>query len=104
MKPTAYLVNTARGAIVDETALAKLLSERTIAGAALDVFVQEPLPPSSPLCRLDNVVLAPHLGWPTDASFNAFAENAVENILSYAEGKLLRAINPEAAERRRKPA
>jgi len=102
MKPTAYLVNTARGAIVDEPALAKLLSERAIAGAALDVFVVEPLPPSSPLLRLDNVVLAPHLGWPTDASFNAFAENAVENILSYIDGKLVRAINPEAAERRQK--
>jgi phosphoglycerate dehydrogenase-like enzyme len=102
MKPTAYLVNTARGAIVDEAALAKLLADRVIAGAALDVFVEEPLPRPSPLLKLDNVVLAPHLGWPTDASFNAFAENAVENILSYVDGKLLRAINPEAAERRRK--
>jgi phosphoglycerate dehydrogenase-like enzyme len=104
MKPTAYLVNTARGAIIDEAALAKLLADRVIAGAALDVFVEEPLPKSSPLLKLDNVVLAPHLGWPTDASFNAFAENAVENILSYVEGKLLRAINPEAADRRKKPA
>jgi phosphoglycerate dehydrogenase-like enzyme len=101
MKPTSYLVNTARGAIVDEPALARILEQKAIAGAALDVFVEEPLPKTSPLARLDNVVLAPHLGWPTDASFLKFAENAVENVLSYMDGKLVRAINPEAAERRK---
>jgi phosphoglycerate dehydrogenase-like enzyme len=101
MKPTAYLINTARGAIVDEAALARILEQNAIAGAALDVFVEEPLPKASPLAKLDNVVLAPHLGWPTDASFLKFAENAVENVLSYMDGKLIRAINPEAAERRK---
>jgi phosphoglycerate dehydrogenase-like enzyme len=101
MKPTAYFVNTARGAIVDEAALAKILAENAIAGAALDVFVEEPLPRTSPLAKLDNVVLAPHLGWPTDAGFHGFAENAVENILNYLDGKLTRALNPEAAGRRR---
>jgi phosphoglycerate dehydrogenase-like enzyme len=101
MKPTAYFVNTARGAIVDEAALAKILAENAIAGAALDVFVEEPLPRTSPLAKLDNVVLAPHLGWPTDAGFHGFAENAVENILNYMDGKLTRALNPEAAGRRR---
>jgi D-3-phosphoglycerate dehydrogenase len=103
MKKSAYLINTARGAIVDENALAEILQEKAIAGAALDVFVEEPLPKTSPLTKLDNVVLAPHLGWPTDAGFRGFAENAVENILSYMEGKLIRAINPEAIERRQKP-
>jgi phosphoglycerate dehydrogenase-like enzyme len=103
MKKSAYLINTARGAIVDENALAGILQEKAIAGAALDVFVEEPLPKTSPLTKLDNVVLAPHLGWPTDAGFRGFAENAVENILSYMEGKLIRAINPEAIERRQKP-
>jgi phosphoglycerate dehydrogenase-like enzyme len=100
MKKSAYFINTARGAIVDEPALAKILRENAIAGAALDVFVEEPLPQASPLAKLDNVVLAPHLGWPTDAGFHGFAESAVENILSYMEGKLIRAINPEALERR----
>ncbi|HXG51366.1 MAG TPA: D-2-hydroxyacid dehydrogenase family protein [candidate division Zixibacteria bacterium] len=97
MKPTAYLVNTARGAIVDEAALVRLLEERAIAGAALDVFVEEPLPRESPLLRLDNVVLTPHLGWPTDSGFAGFAENSVKNILDYMEGRPLeRLINPQA--------
>jgi phosphoglycerate dehydrogenase-like enzyme len=102
MKKTAYFINTARGAIVDENALFKVLDEKAIAGAALDVFVEEPLPKSSPLTKLDNVVLAPHLGWPTDAGFHGFAENAVENILNYMDGKLTRAVNPEALQRRKR--
>jgi phosphoglycerate dehydrogenase-like enzyme len=101
MKPTAYLVNTARGAIVDEPALVRILQEKAIAGAALDVYVQEPLPADHPLLSLDNVVLAPHLGWPTDSGFEGFAENAVANILDYMEGKLTRALNPEALEYRK---
>ena len=104
MKKSAYLVNTARGAIVDETALVKVLKENAIAGAALDVFVEEPLPKNHPLVELDNVVLAPHLGWPTDSGFEGFAENAVTNILDYMDGKLTRALNPEALKRRRQPA
>ena len=101
MKNTAYLVNTARGAIVDETALIRVLEEKAIAGAALDVFSKEPLPPDSPLLDLDNVVLTPHIGWPTDKGYEEFAEHVVENILSYTKGKLLRAINPEAMEKRK---
>lgn len=103
MKNSAYLVNTARGAIVDETALVKLLREKSIAGAALDVFAEEPLPPHSPLLDLDDVVLTPHAGWPTDQGYEEFAEHAVENILSYMEGKPLRAVNPEAVETRKLP-
>ena len=102
MKKSAYLVNTARGAIVDETALVKVLKEKAIAGAALDVFVEEPLPKNHPFLELDNVVLAPHLGWPTDSGFEGFAENAVTNILDYMNGKLTRALNPEALQHRRK--
>jgi phosphoglycerate dehydrogenase-like enzyme len=102
MKKSAYLVNTARGAIVDEIALVKVLKERAIAGAALDVFVEEPLRKNHPLLDLDNVVLAPHLGWPTDSGFEGFAENAVTNILDYMDGKLTRALNPEALQHRRK--
>jgi phosphoglycerate dehydrogenase-like enzyme len=100
MKKSAYLVNTARGAIVDEAALVRVLKENVIAGAALDVFVEEPLPKNHPLLDLDNVVLTPHLGWPTDLSFEHFAENAVTNILDYMDGTLTRALNPEALKNR----
>ena len=103
MKQSAYLVNTARGAIVDEMALVKILQEKAIAGAALDVFVEEPLPKNHPITQLDNVVLTPHLGWPTDSGFEGFAENAVTNILDYMAGKLTRALNPEAMSNRGKP-
>jgi phosphoglycerate dehydrogenase-like enzyme len=102
MKKSAYLVNTARGAIVDEPALVKILQENTITGAALDVFVEEPLAKNHPLLGLENVVLTPHLGWPTDSGFEGFAENAVTNILDYREGKLTRALNPEALNYRRR--
>jgi phosphoglycerate dehydrogenase-like enzyme len=104
MKKTAYLVNTARGAIVDEEALVACLRQGAIAGAALDVFTEEPLPQSSGLLQLDNVVLTPHLGWPTDSGFEGFAETATENILSYMEGNLVRALNPEALDQRKKRA
>jgi D-3-phosphoglycerate dehydrogenase / 2-oxoglutarate reductase len=102
MKKSAYLINTARGAIVDERALIKILHEQAIAGAALDVFVEEPLAANHPLLQLDNVVLTPHLGWPTDSGFAGFAENAVTNILDYMDGKLTRVINPEALQNRAK--
>jgi len=100
LKKSAYLINTARGAIVDEMALVQMLKENAIAGAALDVFVEEPLPKNHPLLELENVVLAPHLGWPTDSGFAGFAENAVTNILDYMQGKLTRALNPEALQHR----
>ena len=103
MKKSAYLINTARGAIVDEKALVKILREQAIAGAALDVFVEEPLAANHPLLQLDNVVLTPHLGWPTDSGFTGFAEHAVENILDYMEGKLTRVVNPKALQNRAKP-
>jgi D-3-phosphoglycerate dehydrogenase / 2-oxoglutarate reductase len=102
MKKSAYFVNTARGAIVDEQALVRVLADNAIAGAALDVFVEEPLPAKHPILELDNVVLTPHLGWPTDSGFEGFAENAVANILEYMDGKLTRALNPEALQHRAK--
>lgn len=103
MGPTTLLVNTARGAIVDEDALVRVLREGALGGAALDVFVEEPLPTDSPLRKLDNVVLTSHIGWPSDASYAEFAESAVEVVEAYLEGKLLRALNPEAREARRVP-
>lgn len=85
MRPTAFFVNTARGAIADEAALVKLLQERAIAGAALDVFSEEPLPADHPLLALDNVVLTAHLGWPTDSTYAGFAEAAVRRVEEYLD-------------------
>ncbi len=69
MKPTAYLVNTARGPIVDEAALLETLQQKKIAGAAVDVFSVEPLPVDHPFRKLDNIVLTPHLGYVTRGDF-----------------------------------
>ena len=87
MKPSAYLVNTARGPIVTETALVAALREKRIAGAGLDVFDQEPLPSGHPLTKLDNVVLAPHIGWPTDDGYERFAASACDVLLAYLDGR-----------------
>lgn len=100
MRPTAYLVNTARGAIVDEAALARLLAEHAIAGAALDVFVQEPLPAGHPFTQLENVVMTSHLGWPTDLTYAGFTEDCARQIEMYLRGDYSKVENPEALKNR----
>lgn len=92
MKPTAYLINTARGPIVDETALLEALQQKTIAGAGLDTFSHEPLPVDHPLRKLDNVVLTPHLGYVTEENYRRYYEGMVEDIAAWLDGKPLRVM------------
>ena len=96
MKPTAYLINTARGPLVDEMALIDAIQQRRIAGAGLDVFEQEPVDPGNPLLHLDNVVLTPHIGFVTRESYAQLVGGAVENILNYLDGNPTNVSNPEA--------
>jgi D-3-phosphoglycerate dehydrogenase len=94
MKPSAYLLNTARGALVDEVALYDVLAAKRIAGAAIDVFQTEPLPATSPLLTLDNVVVTPHVAWVTDAGTDRMMRHPVENILAFLEGAPKFVVNP----------
>jgi D-3-phosphoglycerate dehydrogenase len=80
MKPSAYLINTARGPVVDEDALVTALNEQIIAGAGLDVFEDEPLASSSPLCRMDNVLLAPHNANSSPQAWERVHENTIRNL------------------------
>ncbi len=92
MKPSSYLVNTARGPIVDETALLEALKTRKIAGAAVDVFSVEPLPTDHPFRKLDNLVLTPHLGYATKETFIAHYNQMVEGIDAWFRGEPLRRL------------
>jgi phosphoglycerate dehydrogenase-like enzyme len=93
MKPTAYLVNTARGPIVDEAALVHALQSRSIAGAGLDVFDEEPLPHDHPFKRLDNTLLMPHAGYVTEEQYRVRYRDTVEDVAAYLEGAPLRVLN-----------
>ena len=95
MKPTAYLVNTSRGPIVEEAALVDALGTGAIAGAALDVFDEEPLPRGHPLLALDNVVLTPHLGYVTRENYAVFYGEAAEDVAAFLRGTPERVLNPD---------
>jgi phosphoglycerate dehydrogenase-like enzyme len=92
MKPTALLVNTSRGPIVDEDALVHALLERRIGGAALDVFDVEPLPERHILRRLDNVIVTPHIGYVTEGQYKTFYQDAVENIAAFVASDPIRVL------------
>src|SRR6202521_5926908 len=92
MKPTSYLVNTARGPIVDEAALLETLQQNKIAGAAIDVFSVEPLPTDHPFRKLDNIVLTPHLGYVTEEGFRSHYSQMVEGIDAWFKGEPVRRL------------
>jgi phosphoglycerate dehydrogenase-like enzyme len=92
MKPTAYLINTARGPIVDEAALVDALENRRIAGAGLDVFDVEPLPRDHPFCRLPNTVLTPHIGNVSRDAYAVHYEQLAENVTAWLDGNPIRRI------------
>jgi phosphoglycerate dehydrogenase-like enzyme len=88
MKPGSLLINTSRGAIVDENALVEALTKGHLAGAGLDVFAREPLAVDSPLRKLDNVILTPHIGWTVEEVFEEFAQIACRQLLEFLNGTL----------------
>jgi phosphoglycerate dehydrogenase-like enzyme len=96
MKPSAYLINTARGAVLDETALIRALREGWIAGAALDAFIMEPLPPDHPLRTAPNLLLTPHqasFGVETGARVSAAAAQAIADLKAGRKPQWV--VNPE---------
>jgi D-3-phosphoglycerate dehydrogenase len=92
MKPSAYIINTSRGPIIDEAAMLTALREKKIAGAGLDVFDIEPLPTDHPLRKLDNVVLTPHLGYVSVQNYQAYFAGVVDDIRGFLDGKPVRVM------------
>jgi phosphoglycerate dehydrogenase-like enzyme len=93
MKPSALLINTSRGPIVNQAALVEALGKRRIAGAAVDVYDEELLPADHPLRKVENLLLTPHLGYVTEENYRMIYGCAVENIRAFRDGKPVRAIN-----------
>jgi phosphoglycerate dehydrogenase-like enzyme len=94
MKPSAILVNTSRGPVVDEAALVEALTDGRIAGAGLDVFDREPLPAGSPLLAAPRTVLTPHLGYVTRRTYEVFYREAVEDVAAFLAGSPVRVLAP----------
>jgi phosphoglycerate dehydrogenase-like enzyme len=92
MKPTAYIINTSRGPIIEEAALVDALKNLRIAGAGIDVYDVEPLPPDHPLLKLNNTVLSPHLGYVTQENFKTYYTQAVENVAAWLDGQPIRVL------------
>ena len=92
MKPDAYLVNTSRGPIIEETALIDVLRAGRIGGAALDVFDREPLPNDHPFLGLDNVIISPHMAYVTEENLKEFYSETVEDIVSWLNGDPIRIL------------
>jgi len=99
MKPTAVLVNTSRGPVLDEAALIAAVEQRKLAHAALDVYSREPLPLDHPLRRMENVTLSPHLGYLNTDVFGHFYGESVKNIEAWLDGKPINVVNPEALQK-----
>ncbi|WIG58679.1 MAG: D-3-phosphoglycerate dehydrogenase [Ktedonobacterales bacterium] len=96
MKPTAFLINISRGDLIDQDALITALRERQIAGAGLDVFAQEPLPPESPLWRMPNVLISPHISGASDHYSRRFTDLYLDNIRRYRAGEpLVNVVNAQ---------
>lgn len=93
MKPTAFLINTSRGPLVDEPALAEALCAGRIAGAALDVLAQEPPPAANPLLTARNCIITPHLAWATRAARSRLMSIAVANVRAFLEGRPQNVVN-----------
>jgi phosphoglycerate dehydrogenase-like enzyme len=100
MKPTAYIINTSRGPLIDEAALLAALREGKIAGAGLDVFDVEPLPLEHPYRKMDNVVLTPHLGYVAAQNYRTYFAGIVEDIRAFLDGKPVRATHLPPTHRR----
>jgi phosphoglycerate dehydrogenase-like enzyme len=93
MKPTAVLINTSRGSIIDERALIGALRSHTIAAAGLDVYDREPLPRNHELLELENTVLLPHLGYVSEPGLRAMYADAVEDIAAFLDGAPIRLVS-----------
>jgi phosphoglycerate dehydrogenase-like enzyme len=92
MRPTAYLINTSRASIVDQTALIKALQNHSIAGAGIDVFDIEPLPKDDIFRTLPNTLTTPHLGYVSHANYQTFYQGAIEDIQAYLAGSPIRKL------------
>ena len=95
MKPGSYLINTARGPVVDAQALCRALNDGTIAGAAIDVFDQEPpLDPEDPLLQAPNLIVTPHIGFYTEESMDQRAKIVFDNLSQWLQGNWVNQVKP----------